>query len=432
MDYKKLLLLITVMFGSSVELQLMGAQQNRAIVVQQSTFKFLERIPWSLDKFKEQRNNLSEEKMKKIRERLSRTGNEKTLILFDMATLLPREVQEKIINCMSSNDRDVKLLFQTPIGDDIGKALWSYQVFRGGVMPWFKNRCTSAENWTPKIIAENAQDIMVYSSWADDLSKCCDRKMLESVSKVCNTFSVVIKDSGGHECDTRLKYAFKDAYVWDNFKKYQKIEQWILLPFLLFPFGIRWLAQVLHPDLSLDEMEKMTREHDAEVELNAIVQNKFDTTKDDAWLSLRSAKFLAVDEAKQNIIFNRMLLYKCSSVILGAIPTSASFCIGLCEVGHWLIKNKYKDGSKFWQLKDIFSLGAGLVCGAFIMSPFYFFGPYLCDMIERPIFGMVCTTGFYAAAVSLWNIVKMRTVRHDTVKMSKIAELLQRTDIEIV
>ena len=56
---------------------------------------------------------------------------------------------------------------------------------------------------------------------------------------------------------------------------------------------------------------------------------------------------------------------------------------------------------------------------------------YLDAAIQRPVLGMACVTGCYAAAVSLWSAMQMRSLKKASIKMKKLAGVLKCKDIEI-
>lgn len=424
MNYKKLLLIIVGIFCGGVELQLVCAEKNRAIVVQQPTFKSLERIPWSLDKFNEQKNNLSAEKIKKIRERLNHTSNEKVSLLFDMATLLPKEIQRKIVTnvCYDPEDlyTDTKKLVDQYFAIPIGEWSWSYQVFRGDIFPDLKKGCGQSSHWTPKIIAENAQDIVVYKSWCNDMKQCCDRKMLESINKFAGVFLQQRIYWGD------VKYSFRETYTINNFMKHQKSEyQWYLLPILLAPFVAKSIGQGIYPDLSAGDIAKIAMNQAIQVEHDSFVREKFEQTKNALWLSFLETKIPGVDQCQQNLFDDRNSLHVWSWIIpsLGA---------GL-GAPYRLWRNDSPNDRKY----KGFYLFVGVVSGfgtfvATAAANGLFMVLDSCINIERPIPAIACVTGLYVAAVSLWNVMKMRTVREETVKINALSELLQCRDIEIV
>lgn len=311
---------------------------------------------------------------------------------------------------------------------------WSQSVFAKGFPSGsgsddIRKICGKSTNWSVDVIFECADGISIFPFRNSGYK---NYKELQSMGNFYNKF----QDSWVPCGFDNIKYKFCESYTWSNFMKHQSIWQWALLPVLLSPFGVKQLAQYYYPDLSAEEMEKMSREHAAQEEVNAFVRDKFESTKDEVYLSLLSTKFPKVDELTKNNTANRENIYIYCYFVPGLLTGLVGGVVSIEMIDHILRRDENKEWDKYsrtYRLCRFFVPACGVLftyCAVSLST--IAFGSYISDAIERPAFGMACVTGCYAVVVSLWNIIKMRTVREEPVKISEIPQLLKRTDIEIV
>jgi len=431
MNYKKILFTIIIVFCVVIECGTVYAM-DRAIVVpdQKPTFKSLAGIPLlSLEKVSDNRNRWSEEKKQKIRQQLQESGEEKLLVLFNLATLLSPDLQKIIVNNVCNGKaEDIKIFFGKPMGDVVETYDWSYQVFRGEIFPGVKKMAANSPHWTPATIFKHSKDIAVFDSWSDNQTQCQDRKVLQSVGTV---YEKILSQEASTRADnfniTYAYYAYRDSYTFSNFWKHQSRWQWILLPVVLFPFGVKALTQYCYPELSAQQAGKIVHEYDSQEIENAFVRNKLETTKDDVGSFLLRTKLPSLDEYKQALIDDKSnAIRACYFVPEVVIGVFGGLGLGV-SVGDWLIEKK-------WGLASSVCVSIGAFYSVYFSVIFGidWLGFALDEIIERPVFGAACATGCYAAVVSLWNVIKMRSTREDRVSIGKLSELLQRSDIEII
>lgn len=312
------------------------------------------------------------------------------------------------------------------------------QVFDGEIFTVFRNWSdTSNANWNQDAIFVYLKDIVMFEAFRNRDGACGREELkptVKAISTVCNKF--LIKEVRENVKEWTITYAYRDCYTFSNFWKHQDKWQWGLLPVFLFPFGVKWLAQYCYPDVSAEVMKKMSREYKAQEEVNAFVRDKFETTKDDAYLSLLSTKFSKVDELMKDNIQNRTFVSDSCYAIPGTFMAFINTLAGAEKTSCMMQKEEDAEWDKYSRLYRLYRFLVPVCVGTFTggtsMLFAMVFGSYISDAIERPAFGMACVTGCYAAVVSLWNVTKMRTVREERIKISEISQLLKRTDIEIV
>lgn len=84
---------------------------DQAIIKQVVTFKSLEGFPCSsLNRFNKKKDDLSEGERQNIRKQLYDTGQKKLLVLFNIVTLLPFELQKKIVMDVCNDNEGANFL----------------------------------------------------------------------------------------------------------------------------------------------------------------------------------------------------------------------------------------------------------------------------------------------------------------------------------
>lgn len=371
--------------------------------------------------------NLSSDDRDKIRKKIMSDKAKNGQILFNVVTVLPPELQNKIAMIICGGDKNlVGIFFENSIMN-ASVRVWSHQVFLGKVFPWVKKMSGHNPNWNVDTIAAHSKDVIVFGEYCNEnQAKLCNYRALQSVDKFVNTF---LSASDKNTVDSwDIKYAVRDSYTFKNFMKHQDEGKWCFLPGLLVPFAVKLVGPYVFSDLSTEDMALIAKDCAIQEEHNVWVREQYGKTKNSTWLKLIEEKFLNIDDRKHIILKNRGALYPASYVALGLMTSWRAI--------HYERKlDRLRGGNGDVNVAHLFFGGifglTGMVVTFVEAQLSYYFNSYVTN-IENHVLGMACVTGCYAAIVSLWNVIKMRSVRKEQVRIREIPQLLKRTDIEIV
>ena len=449
------LIAVSIIFMSSsfygMELQDMSARE-RDIELAAKIFGSVKRI--SLLTFSQLSlgwQKISEEQQKIARRKISDYGSEQLLTLFNVATTLPGPVQGK------KEDKDVKGCFVERLYDDIKTDYSSdgqlEDFYNKSLMDILKDAsaCTAyraplsfleitfgyqgGKYW--EALREEWDGFMFISSACDDLraiNRVAHEKQITQLGKIR-------KQCNMHE-KYHVEYTYFCKYTWKSFENQISLQQIVLLPLIMLPFCGKMLFDYWWPEMTPEqiknimsdniEKEKAIMSDNAKKEIiNALIRDRHEKTQDAGWLSYGHA---IVDPKNCCDIIDTQKIEKCrigdrlSWIMLSGYPGAFAgvACLTLTPICDYLGRKKLL-GEVLGEVNR-YSIGFAFMISVSSLLGAFVAGCYI-DKIQRPVLGMVIAGGVYCAIASIWNVIAMRRLKTEKIKLG--SDIPLREDIEI-
>lgn len=389
-----ILMMVHILVPMNRDIQLCKQKQN-------ISFKTLHGFPCiPLCKGKNWYDALTKNQKNKIHKRIAyiEKDNPCLAMLFNVAVTFPSDIQQKLaLDFCNQNEKVAKLFLRMPIVDVLHNYALMQEIFIE------KPKVLLKEELEPKrdIIFKYAREIDFFKEKIEH-KEILSKKDLEIIAPISDKFymlSLWYKD-----------YQYYEKLTIDNYKENFKNKQLLLYPFILASYIIGTFPEGFDRFLNKNKIEFNQLAYNFNQEVDRRYQK---TGLQDIGMS--RVKLINT----YDIVQNKFIFIKG----LAGFVTFVFYMVKFLTHTHSYAINKLEDIISPVQLTIMICLFMGW-CKII---------PFFEDLSrENPFLSIIYMTGWYIFLSCCYNTYTMRSICKESIRLDKVSELLQRSDIVII
>ncbi|HSC24810.1 MAG TPA: hypothetical protein VLB80_01165 [Candidatus Babeliales bacterium] len=447
---KKIVLFLLIAIVTN-NVQMVNGALQPCVQEQIVTFKSLHGFPCiSLYQSKKWWKALSNNHQQEVQQAIKNTNDERLLALFNVAILLPQELQKKIaLELLDQNKEEVEKFLKIPISIDYSYSN-AFKIAADNI--YFNRLCKNNSNFTSENILILLEEIPTVNTWLSDLiqsrynspgddyslftgdyySLFIRNRTINNPNVIATKTSLMAIDKiakkfqNSFQQDMNINYQFYKKFTLNNIIKEFSKSQFSALPLLLAPFISKLIFEEKCWFASIDQnivnsnliLEKQNKQFEL---LNIFLKNEYIKTGDTNF----NFKFSLLDQADPVKWWPTPFFYIVNPLIYlsGSMLSSISI-LSIKEVLDSLNSGNERDRDT---VTAIFLFLGSASCG--IGKCMFFCFP---SLAKNPLVSIGCITGLYVFVCLIYNIITMRCIKTKGIQLEELSGLLKRTDIVIV